>query len=461
MILLLACSGEPLQRPATHFDPPSGTTLSTHVVNVVGLDDEAEICFSLDGTVPVWGDCEQSLVDTRELELPCGFAVPTITWSEGTEAANYLVEADDCETDGPVVLWANDELVRAWVAIKDDLQCRMNDCENPSGIGSWSTDCEAGGVVWDVSLDGTRAISEFTYTGCQETTTLAVHDYATDPWFQDEEATVELDITLILDGSVEQNTDFGGTGAESGTVTITGDFDGQVESRIDITDEARSGGGFAAGCSEDPLDDEICAPANAMILYDFPDWSCHGNICPEPGDEPPELDEDGDGVDDAEDNCPDDANPLPEDIDGDGLGDACDDEPGFVVMQFKSGERCLAVDGSGVSSTTDCDAAASAQQWVIFEDGEHVGFQSLANEECMAASGSSIGPWDVEDYDQGGLDEAWPTRLHNVEHDFCVYTDGTGLVYGTAWNCDLWGSDSGRKVGLYFGGDFDSEPYTP
>lgn len=476
MILLLACSGEPLERPSTHFDPPSGTTLDAHIVNIIDLDDETEICTSLDGSVPAWGDCETSLVGTRELELPCGFAAPTITWSGGTEAANYLVEAEDCETDGPVVLWANDEMVRAVVAIKDEIQCRMNDCENPSGVGSWSADCDAGSVSWDVSLEGVRAISEFTFTGCEGTATVDVHDYAADPWFQDETATLPLDITLVFDGKVEQNTDFSGNGDESGTVTVTGDFDGAFESRIEIGDKQRSGGGFAAGCSVDPLDDEICAPASAMILYDFPDWSCHGSICPEPGDAPPEVDEDGDGVDDSEDNCPDDANPLQEDIDEDGIGDECDDEPGFVLLQFKTGERCLEVAESGVSSTADCDATAPAQQWVMFSDGSHTGFMSLENEECMSQSGGFIGPWDVitapcdssdqqkwaiEDYDQGGLDEAWPTRLHNQADDFCVYTDGTGLVYGTIVNCDLWGSDAGRKVGIYFGGDFSTEPHLP
>ena len=117
---------------------------------------------------------------------------------------------------------------------------------------------------------------------------------------------------------------------------ISGDYTGIVESRIQIRDKARGGGGFLAGCSIDPLDDEVCAPGEAMILYDFPDWNCHGAICPEPGDEPPTgPDTDQDGIPDAEDNCPEDVNPLQDDIDSDGLGDACDDDPGFVILQVK------------------------------------------------------------------------------------------------------------------------------
>ena len=477
MIWLLACSGMDEVVTTTHFDPPSGTTITDDdsYVTVVGLDDEAVVCFTVDGSDPDYDVCENALTTRREIPLGCGFQVVKIAWSSGSEEANYLVENSVCEdSTGPVVLWANDELVWAFDAIKRDLQCRMNDCENPSGIGSWSESCDQGSVDWDVSLDGVRAISTFTYSGCTETTTIDVHDYATDPWFQDEEATVPLDVTITLSGKMEQDTDFSGNGTESGTVDITGDFTGAVESSIEITEKERSGGGFAAGCSTDPLEDEICAPAEAMILYDWPDWTCHGSICPEPGDVPPDADADGDGVGDAEDNCPDDENPLQEDVDDDGIGDACDDETGFSLIQFKSGERCLYVSGSDVASTTEC--GSEDQRFLVFEDGSSYGLQSLANGECMSWSGSSIGPydvvtaacdgsddqkWDLEEYDQGGLDEAWPTRLHNVGKDFCAYTDGTGWVYGTAGNCSLAGSDSGRKMGIYAGGDFDSEPMQP
>ncbi|MCP4804941.1 MAG: ricin-type beta-trefoil lectin domain protein [Proteobacteria bacterium] len=478
LVLLLACNGTSTPVAETHFDPPSGTTITDDdsYVSVIGLDDEAVVCFTVDGSDPDYDVCENVLTTQRDIPLGCGFQVVKIAWASGDEEANYLVENTVCEESaGPVVLWANDELVWAFDAIKVDLQCRMNDCENPSGIGNWDVDCDSGSVDWNVSLDGVRAISKFTYNSCAETTTIDVHDYVTDPWFQDETATVPLDVTITIDGKITQDTDFSGNGSESGTVSISGDFVGAVESSIEISSKERSGGGFSAGCSEDPLDEEICAPAEAMILYDWPDWTCHGSICPEPGDEPPESDGDGDGVDDAEDNCPDDVNPLQEDIDDDGIGDACDDDPGFSLIQFKTGERCLYVSGSDVGSTTEC--GAEDQQWIWFENGSSIGLKSLLNAECLTWSGSSIGPydvvtaacsesddnqkWDLEEYDQGGLDEAWPTRLHNVGADFCIYTDGTGWVYGTAGNCSLAGTDSGRKMGLYLAGDFDSEPVQP
>ncbi len=344
-LIAVGCpSTESPEDSGTHFDPPSGTTVVTPVVNVVGLSDEAVVCFTTDGSEPAWGACANELRDTRAIDLVCGFNVVTIAWAGGaeTETGNFLYEGEDCEqTSGPVVLWANDELVKAFAPIKDDIQCRMNNCDNPSGTGNWSTDCDSGSASWNVSLNGFRAVSTFTYDACTATSTIDVHDYAADPWFQDESAVVPLEVTLTFSGTLTQDVDFDGNGSERGEVSVTGDFVGEVQSRIDIVDSARGGGGFAAACSTDPLDDEICAPANAMILYDFPDWSCHGNICPEPGDEPPETDEDGDGVDDAVDNCPDVANPLQEDSDNDGIGDACDDDPEFLVLQFKSGERCL------------------------------------------------------------------------------------------------------------------------
>ena len=481
-VLLMSCSDDfDGDRDGTHFSPPSGSTLTdTQAVSVVGLDDEPVICFTIDGVEPDWGTCDNALVGSRDIELPCGFSVATIKWADGSlsEAANFLVENEECEANaGPVVLWANDELVKSFVPIKDDIQCRMNNCENPGGTGHWSADCDSGKVDWNVSLDGLRAISEFTYTDCEGTATIDVHDYVADPYWQDESATLAMDITLVMNGTITQDTDFSGNGSEFGTVDVTGDFLGKVKSQIEIKDKARGGGGFAAGCTEDPLDDEVCAPGGAVILYDFPDWTCHGSICPEPGDEVPLEDADGDGVGDDEDNCPDDVNPLQEDIDDDGLGDACDDVTDFFLLQFKNGGRCLVLAGSEIKSTDACDPADPNQRFTFADTDARTGFIALANDLCVSQTGGWIGPWnliteacnpastyqqwDLERYDQGGFDTAWPMRMHNAEDDFCAYTDFTGNVYGTIGNCGLAGTDAGRKVGIYAGGDFDVDPIQP
>lgn len=482
LLLMMACKSEGPAAPVQHFDPPSDSTLTEPdpVVHILGLDEESVICYTLDGSPPVWGDCAYTLENgERDIAMPCGFSVLTIAWDEGlqSESANYLVDTEACAESGPeyVTLWANDELVRAFVDIKDTLQCSMNGCQNPSGTGDWSSTCGGGQVTWNVRLSGLRAISTFTYTGCEASTTIAVHDYAADPYVQDESLTIPMEIHLTLNGSFTQDTDFGGNGSESGTVQVSGDFTGEIDSRIEISDAARAGGGFAVGCTADPLNDEICAPAGAKIYFEYPDWSCA--VCPEPGDVPPAADADEDGIGDEEDNCVDVANPTQDDLDEDGLGDACDDEVGFVLIQFKTDGRCAALGATDIESTSTCNPLDRRQQWVIVDHDGHTGFQSRANDQCISKRGILAGPWTVtaedcnpgsaaqqwnlELYDQGGFDSQWPMRLHNQESDFCWYTDLTGNIYGTIWNCGLAGTESNRKIGLYPGGDFTQLPMQP
>lgn len=485
LLLLGACSAEDgVTRAETHFDPISGTTLTDESasVGVVGLDD-VDVCYSVDGGDPGYGStCAATLDASRRIALGCGFHAVTIRWGAddaSTEQASYLVDAPSCaDVEGPVALWQNDDLVRAFVAIKDDLMCRMNDCENPSGTGHWSATCGEGQVDWDVSLSGVRAISQVSYSACRASTTITVHDPA-DPYYLDADATLPLDVELVLDGTITQDTDFSGNGEEGGEVAVTADFTGRVASFITITDAARAGGWFEAGCASGPVPGEVCAPGEAMIRYDYPDWSCHGDICPHPGDPPVEgPDADGDGIGDADDVCPDVVDPYQTDSDADGAGDACDDAPGFYLLQFKNESRCLYSGGGGdVSSTASCNGADPAQQWEVFENGGHTGFRNLADGGCLSHTDSWIGPWtvitaacdsgdtfqqwDVEAYDQGGADAQWPVRLHAVSDDFCAYTDFTGMVYGTIGNCDLAGTDSGRKVGIYAYGDFTGTPLPP
>ncbi len=469
-----------MTRAETHFDPISGTTLTEEAaaVDVIGLDD-VDVCYSVDGGDPGWGDsCAAALSSDRHVGLDCGFHVVNIRWGEAdeTEQASYLVDSPSCaDVEGPVALWQNDELVRSFVAIKDDLQCRMNDCENPGGTGNWNTTCGEGSVNWDVSLNGVHAISVFTYADCRASATIEVHDPA-DPYWLDDAAVLPLDVELVLNGQLSQDTDFSGNGEEGGTLDITGDFQGRVASFITITDAARGGGWFEAGCLTGPVTGEVCAPAEAMIRYDYPDWICHGDICPKPGDPPLEgVDSDGDGVEDSTDVCPDVVDPYQVDSDGDGVGDACDDAPGFYAIQFQTDGRCLVAESGGtVSSTTSCIPTDPGQQWEVLSLGEHTGFRNLGTGACLSHTDSWIGPWtvslaacdeadsfqqwDVEAYDQGGAEALWPDRLHAVSDDFCAYTDFTGSVYGTIGNCDLAGSESGRKIGVYAYGDLTGTP---
>jgi len=72
------------------------------------------------------------------------------------------------------------------------------------------------------------------------------------------------------------------------------------------------------------------------------------------------IDTDGDGVEDAEDNCPSTYNPEQDDADGDGVGDSCDGCPEDPMLQVAP-EWFIDMDGDGFGSgplgsgTVDCE----------------------------------------------------------------------------------------------------------
>ena len=81
------------------------------------------------------------------------------------------------------------------------------------------------------------------------------------------------------------------------------------------------------------------------------------------------VDSDGDGVDDVNDNCPSDPNPLQEDFDGDGDGDACDtddDNDGLLdTVETNTGTFV----GPGDTGTNPFDVDSDGDG---FEDGAEV-----------------------------------------------------------------------------------------
>lgn len=476
VLALGSCSAERLGVPTPHFDPPSATTLPAvnTPIKVINLDDEPVVCFTTDGSVPEFnnGQCANKLDASREIKVPnCGFNLIRIAWSKGTDEANYLVESEECKNScTKVVPWPNGELARAFAVWAEEVKCTLNNCQNPGSTGSWSGNCDTGKVSWDVGLNGLRAISTFTYEACARPVTIPIEVNG---------QMVMRKFNLVVTGKLVQDTDFGGNGNEGGSVTVTGDFSGSVTSRIVLGDKKRSGGSIDASCTTDPLDGKECAPGAAAIAYDFPNWSCHGGICPTAAAAGTckKPDTDLDGVPDADDNCPMQQNTEQTDYDGDGIGNACDPDPGFVLLRFKVGKRCLILgDKKAVESTSTCEPGDPRQQWVPFPDGNGFGFRNLGNQQCLSQSGILAGPWTVvtapcdgtdkqrwklEAYNQGGADASYPLRMHNAAENFCIYTDLTGLVYGTALNCDLAGTESNRKVGLYRGGEFAKPPYVP
>jgi len=259
----------------------------------------------------------------------------------------------------PPLPWDNDVLARAFVKWKDELMCRLNNCQKPGGTGTWMTACDGSGTeVWNVSLNGLRAISTFTYSQCTHAVTIDVHDWASDPGNANAAATVPLSISLTIDGVMTQDTDFNGSGNESGSVNVTGDFTGTIRSHVLINNTDRGAGSyFSVACTADPIAQEQCAPNNLFVNYVWPDWACEAGGCPAPP--PPLTDGDGDGVFDPYDNCITVANPTQANADFDALGDACD-----ASTSTADG------DGDGVPDDGDnCPMAANPTQ----ADGDHDG----------------------------------------------------------------------------------------
>ncbi|HEX4870931.1 MAG TPA: thrombospondin type 3 repeat-containing protein, partial [Nevskiaceae bacterium] len=124
-------------------------------------------------------------------------------------------------------------------------------------------------------------------------------------------------------------------GASSLTVTVSEPIEGPYT--ILVKEDLTAGG----------------MPFEVVVTTICPATGCNGEI------EPPPPDQDGDGVPDAQDNCPAVSNPMQTDSDNDGVGDACETAPADG-------------DGDGVPDATDnCPAVPNSDQ--VDSNGDGIG----------------------------------------------------------------------------------------
>lgn len=390
--LVLGCTPKPVVPKDHKFSPTTGAIITADpaTVNVIGLDDEPVICYTIDGTTPQWngGNCANKLTTgQRTITLDCGYNQVNLLWDSGnkSETARYTVSSERC-TPKRVALWANDELRLAAVTWKKDIQRLLLETDDNykdksdrmpvDNKGNWSLNCSGGGTAkWDITtpcgLSGSKCVDHtFTYSKCTHSVTIKVHDYDADPNFRNSAVVKDQEVSLTVNGKIVIRTDgFGdgnatdenSRGGESGVMNITGDFTGKAESFIAIRNRYPDAGEWGVSCTAHPLDPkEVCAPNSQQVRYVFPSWNCKDNICPLPDD----IDTDRDGVSDRLDNCPNVSNPDQVNADRDEFGDACDsfiDEDDDKDNVFNTKDNCPKIanpsqrdeDGDGVGNLCD------------------------------------------------------------------------------------------------------------
>ena len=167
----------------------------------------------------------------------------------------------------------------------------------------------------------------------------------------------------------------------------------------------------------------------------------------------PNSDTDGDGVNDAEDNCPDISNADQSDMDGDGLGDACDDD----------------IDGDGVANTDDCDpldASVGAASTTYYADTDGDGFGDPNNSvvDCTQPEGyvldntdncPTVANPDQADSNNNGIGDACEGTVPSTT---AFTMEAECAQVGGYWSVSTDANASNGKYIVYRGGNSNRTP---
>ena len=116
-------------------------------IHIINPDNEATVCYSTDGSMPTLPAvaAPRPLTQAAPFLSRLRFQLDSIVWSSGSDEANYKVESDARKSScDPVIPWPNQELARAYAVYTDEVKCMLNNCQNPSSTGNWSTKCDSG-----------------------------------------------------------------------------------------------------------------------------------------------------------------------------------------------------------------------------------------------------------------------------------------------------------------------------